>query len=78
MSKDEIIMSHSPEMDVNQSLMAKIKDQNENGMHGKISTTIPNRPKSQIKHAVRNNITCTAAQSGYYLMLQGLLPCKIY
>jgi hypothetical protein len=47
-------MSHSPKMDVDQSLMAKIKDQNENGMHRKISTTVPNCPKSQIKDAVRN------------------------
>jgi hypothetical protein len=43
-------------MDVDQSLMAKIKDQNENGMQGKISTTVPNRPKSQIKDAMHNII----------------------
>jgi hypothetical protein len=42
-------MSHSPRMDV---------DQSENGMHGKISTTVPNRPKSQIKDAMHNSLSC--------------------
>jgi hypothetical protein len=41
-------------MDVDQSLMAKINDQNENGMHWKTISTIPNCQKSQIKHAVHN------------------------
>jgi hypothetical protein len=47
-------MSHRPKISLDQSLMARIKDQNKNGMHGKISTTIPNHPKSQIKDAVCN------------------------
>jgi hypothetical protein len=51
-------MSHSSRMDVDQSLIAKIKDQNENSMHGKTSTTVPNHPKNQIKHAVHNTMAC--------------------
>jgi hypothetical protein len=41
-------------MDVDQSLMTKVNDQNENGMYGKTSTTVPNCPKNQIKYAACN------------------------
>jgi hypothetical protein len=52
-------MSHCPKISLDQSLMARIKDQNKNGMHGKISTTVPNCPKSQIKDAVHNTCSST-------------------
>jgi hypothetical protein len=44
--------------------MARIKDQNKNGMHGKISTTVPNHPKSQIKDAVRNRLSPDTYKKG--------------
>jgi hypothetical protein len=47
-------MSHCPKVSIDQSLMARNNDQTQNGVHGKISITIPNRPESQIKHTMCN------------------------
>jgi SPX domain protein involved in polyphosphate accumulation len=67
-------MSHRPKISLDQSLMARIEDQNKNGMHGKISTTVPNHSKSQIKDAVRNNTTFWLHNQTVVLCVTSQLP----